>query len=106
VTPHPQFDDAAGTVSYLIEIAPGAVYHLGFVKFDNVSDQLRNLLMHYWQTMPGDVFDDSYLESFIAKVQMQDPVLRRSLAGTLQKVETSADPVTHVVDVVIRVEKP
>ena len=85
---------------------PGPVYHLGFVKFDNVSDEIRTLLIHNWQMLPGDPFDESYVANFIYKAQAQDPVLQRSLAGVKTKFDATANPVTHEVNVVIRLEKP
>ena len=105
VTPHPVFDDAAGTVSYTIEIAPGPVYHLGLVKFDNVSDDLRKLLMHNWQMMPGDPFDDSYVGNFLAKARTEDPVLQRTLANVKVTYNVIADPQTRDVNCVIKLEK-
>ena len=105
VTPHPEFNDADATVNYTVDVDPGPVYHLAFVKFDNVTDELRNLLVHNWEMMPGDVFDESYVASFITKVQEQDPVLRRSLAGVKVKFNVMANPDTHDVNVVIRLEK-
>lgn len=105
VTPHAELDEAAGTVSYTVDVDPGPVYHLGFVKFDNVSEDLRALLIHNWQMMPGDPFNESYVANFIAIAQKQDPVLRRSLAGAKAKFDATADPRTHEVNVVIRLEK-
>lgn len=105
VTPHAILDDADATVSYTADVDPGPVYHLAFVKFDNVSDDLRTLLIHNWEMMPGDPFDESYVAGFIYKVQQQDPVLRRSLAGVKVKFDATANPTTHEVNVVIRLEK-
>jgi outer membrane protein assembly factor BamA len=105
VTPHPEFNDADATVSYTVDVDPGTVYHLGFVKFDNVTDELRNLLIHNWEMMPGDAFDESYVANFVIKVQQQDPVLRKSLAGVKVKFDVMANPNTHDVNVVIRLEK-
>ncbi len=105
ITPHANFNDADATVSYDVDVDPGPVYHLAFVKFDNVSDDLRTLLIHNWQMMPGDPFDESYVASFIVKVQQQDPVLRRSLAGVRVTYNVTANPDTHEVNVVIRLEK-
>ena len=105
ITPHAITDDAAGTVSYTVDVDPGPVYHLGFVKFDNVSDDLRTLLIHNWQMMPGDPFDETYLSTFMVKMMTQDPVLRRSLAGITPKYELRADPNTHIANLVIRLEK-
>jgi outer membrane protein assembly factor BamA len=105
VTPHAKLDEAAGTVGYTVDVDPGPVYHLGFVRFDNVSDDLRTLLIHNWQMMPGDPFDESYVANFITIAQKQDPVLRRSLAGVKAKFDATADPRTHEVNVVIRLER-
>jgi len=105
VTPQAAFDEAGGAVNYTVDIDPGPVYHLGFVKFDNVSDEMRTLLIHNWQMLPGDPFDESYVANFIVKAQAQDPVLRRSLAGVKTKFDATANPVTHEVNVTIRLEK-
>jgi outer membrane protein assembly factor BamA len=105
VTPHPVFDDAAGTASYTFEIDPGPVYHLGFVKFDNVSDQLRSLLMRYWQMMPGDVFDESYAQTFLAKAEQQDQTLRRTLNGVTTTTTATLDKQQHQVNLVIHLAR-
>jgi outer membrane protein assembly factor BamA len=105
VTPHPVFDDADATVSYNVDVDPGPVYHLAFVKFDNVTDEMRNLLIHNWEMMPGDAFNESYVATFVMKVQQQDPVLRRSLAGVKVAYNVMANPDTHDVNVVIRLER-
>jgi outer membrane protein assembly factor BamA len=105
VTPHAHINDADATVTYTVDVDPGAVYHLAFVKFDNVSDELRSHLIHYWEMMPGDPFDESYVANFIVKVQQQDPALRQSLAGVKTKFDVTANPNTHDVNVVVRLEK-
>jgi outer membrane protein assembly factor BamA len=105
VTPHATFNDANGTVDYSVEIDAGAIYRVAYVKFDDVSDVLRNHLMRQWQLMPGDPFDQGYLDAFLTKAESQDPLLRQSLSGVPSTVETSADPATHDVDVTFRLEK-
>ncbi|MGB6192330.1 MAG: hypothetical protein WBF42_07680 [Terracidiphilus sp.] len=105
VVPHPSFDEAAGVVNYTVDVEPGPVYHLAFVKFDNVSDDLRARLIRNWQMVPGDVFDESYVSSFLLKAQQQDPVLGRSLAGMKAQFKVIADSQTHDVNLVITLEK-
>jgi outer membrane protein assembly factor BamA len=105
ISPTPQFDDAAGTVNYDVAIEPGSVYHLAFVKFENVSDELRALLIRNWQMLPGDVFNESYVANFMAAAQQNDPVLRRTLANVKTTFNAMADPQTHDVNVVVRLEK-
>jgi len=105
LTPTPQFDESASTVNYSIAVESGPVYHLGFVKFDNVSDELRTFLIRNWQMLPGDPFNESYVANFISTVQQNDPVLRRSLSGVKTTFDAIADPQTHDVNVVIRLAK-
>jgi outer membrane protein assembly factor BamA len=105
LTPHAEIDQVAGTVDYTLEVNAGPVYHLAFVKFDNVSDQMRVLLMKNWQMLPGDPFDASYAGNFILNAQMHDPVLQRSLSGVKANLDYTADPQTHEVNLVMRLEK-
>jgi outer membrane protein assembly factor BamA len=101
----PQVDDAAGVVNYTVAAKPGPVYHLGLLKFDNVSDQLRSLLMRKWQMMPGDPFNESYVASFVLAAQNGDAVLQRTLNGVKATYDVKADPQSHDVNVIIRLER-
>jgi len=105
ITPTPQFDDAKATVNYDVAVEPGPVYHLAFVKFENVSDELRSLLMKNWQLLPGDPFNETYVSEFLATAQQNDPVLRRTLANVKATFNAMADPQTHDVNVVLRLER-
>jgi outer membrane protein assembly factor BamA len=105
VTPHPELDDAASTVNYTVAIHPGPVYHLAFVKFDNVSDDLRSRLMRIWQMLPGDPFDETYVSSFVVNAQKNDPVLMRTLSGVKVTFDVHADPDSHDVNCVIHFAK-
>jgi outer membrane protein assembly factor BamA len=105
MTPHPEFDEATGIVNYTVEVNPGPVYHLALLKFDNVSDELRKLLMRNWQMFPGDPFDDSYVSNFIMKAQTSDPVLQRTLQGVKVSYDVRADPASHDVNLIIRLER-
>jgi outer membrane protein assembly factor BamA len=105
ITPTPHLNDDAATVSYTVDINPGPVYHLAYLKFDNVSDQMRTLLLHYWQMMPGDVFNENYVSQFIVSAQQQDPVLKRSLAGVKVGFDATEDQLTHTVNLVIRLSR-
>jgi outer membrane protein insertion porin family len=106
VTPHPEFDEASGTVSYSVDIDPGPVYHLAYVKFENATDELRSRLMRSWQMLPGDPFDATYVSNFIVKAENADPPLQRMLAGLKFSFDVQADPDSREVNCVIRFEKP
>jgi outer membrane protein assembly factor BamA len=105
VTPHASIDEAAGVVNYTIDAVPGPQYHLGLLKFDNVSNDLRSLLMRNWQMMPGDPFDETYVSSFMLAAQKSDPVLQRTLAGVKASYDVHADPESHDVNLVIRLSR-
>jgi outer membrane protein assembly factor BamA len=105
ITPHPLLNDATGTVDYAVDINRGPVYHLGLIRFDNVSDDLRKLLMRNWQLLPGDPFDDSYVAMFLGNAQRSDPILQRTLATVKASFDVRADPVSHDVNLVIKLEK-
>jgi outer membrane protein assembly factor BamA len=105
VTMTPAIDEAAGTVNYTIDAEPGPVYHLGLLKFENVSDAMRALLMRSWQMMPGDPFNEGYLSNFIFLAQKNDPVLQRSLVGVKAVYNVHADPDTRDVNVIVRLER-
>ena len=105
VTPHAELNEAAGTVTYTVGINPGPVYHLAFVKFENVGDELRSRLMRNWQMLPGDVFDESYVATFVAKAGKDDPVLQRTLAGVKITFDVHADPDSHDVNCIIHFQK-
>jgi outer membrane protein assembly factor BamA len=105
IVPHPDFDKTASVVNYTVEIKPGAVYHLGLLRFDNVSDDLKKLLMRNWQMMPGDVFDESYVAGFMAAAEKADPVLMRTLIAVKMTYTLTADPNTHDVNCVIKLER-
>ena len=105
VTPHPLLNEATNVADYTVTIDPGPLYHLAYVKFENVSDELRNSLMRHWQMLPGDPFDEQYVESFIVKTMKDDPALRNTLSGVKADYEVMADPQTHEVNCVIRLAK-
>jgi len=105
VTPHPTFDETTGSVSYSVEITPGPVYHLAFIKFENVTDELRARLMRIWQMMPGDPFDDNYVTGFVARVMKEDPALQRTISTAKISYDVRANSETHEVNCVMRLEK-
>jgi outer membrane protein insertion porin family len=105
VDAHPQLDDPSGIVNYTIDAVTGPVYHFAFVKFDNVSDSLKALLMHNWQMMPGDPFNENYASSFMLNAQNSDPVLMRALSGVKATFDVKTDPESHDVNLIIRLSR-
>jgi outer membrane protein assembly factor BamA len=64
-----QFEDAAGTVTYLLEVNEGAVYHMGELEFRGIDNNLTARLRSIWKLRPGDVYDASYLKEFLPQAK-------------------------------------
>ncbi|HUX43407.1 MAG TPA: hypothetical protein VMV57_01535 [Terracidiphilus sp.] len=102
----PSYDEAADTVNYTITAEPGPVFHLAYVKFENVGDNLRRVLMRNWPMMPGDAFNEPFAADYLLHLTAADPKLGEALRGTVEMMSTTTDQQTHDVNVVIRIEKP
>ncbi|HEX8710922.1 MAG TPA: POTRA domain-containing protein [Terracidiphilus sp.] len=105
ITPRPLLDDAAGTVTYAVDADPGPQYHLGFVKFDDMSEQTRMLLMRYWQLMPGDVYNQGYVYTFIPEAKRQDRTLANMLADAKVNYVETEDLQNHTVNLVVHLNR-
>jgi outer membrane protein assembly factor BamA len=104
VTPHPQFDEAAGIVNYTLEVQPGPVYTMGKLTIENIADDLRAAMLAAWKLPTGAVFDESALRSYFGG---QDPrsALGQTFASAKCKYKLSMDDEAHTVDVSLRLER-
>ena len=59
------FDHPGNTVSYSINVVPGPVYHMGKLTIVNLDDERKALVLKYWTMHEGDVYDATYLPSFL-----------------------------------------
>jgi outer membrane protein insertion porin family len=104
VTPHPQYDEAAGIVNYTLEVRPGPDYTMGKLTIENTADDLRAAMLAAWKLPAGAVFDESALRSYFGK---QDP--RSALGQTFSSAsciyKLTRDNDAHTVDVSLRLEK-
>ena len=64
VEPVPQFDDAAGKVSYRVTVTEGPQFHMGQLIVTGLSLEAEKKLRAAWTLQPGSVFDEIYFESF------------------------------------------
>src|SRR6267143_2200526 len=61
----PQWDDAAATVIYHLEVREDYVYHMGELEFRGIDNILAAKLRTGWKLRPGDLYDSSYLRQFL-----------------------------------------
>ncbi|HLX72495.1 MAG TPA: POTRA domain-containing protein, partial [Verrucomicrobiae bacterium] len=71
-----EFDNAAGTVAYLLEVNEGPLFRMGELEFRGLDNNLTARLRAAWKLRPGDVYDASYLQEFL-------PLARRLLPANL-----------------------
>lgn len=63
----PSFDEAAQTVAYQVEVAPGVLYHLRKVEFQNLNEGQLKQVKDAWKLKDGDVYDPTYVQTFLVK---------------------------------------
>jgi outer membrane protein insertion porin family len=63
----PEFNDAARTIKYTIQLFAGPKYTMGSLTFRGVTDKIANKLRSKWKTQAGEDFDALYPEEFVEK---------------------------------------
>ena len=103
VTPMGQFDDANATVAYNIKIAEGPQYRMGELVITGLSPDAERIVRNSWRMMPGQVFDKTYLEEMLSKLEKptvaifgDKPVHYEKMGHLLR-----TNPENHVTDVLI-----
>jgi outer membrane protein assembly factor BamA len=93
--PEPTFDDVNKRVAYRINITEGPQFRMGTLKITGLNDDVILNLRHRWKLREGDVYDNSYLESFSKKDvrEVLDSALRegRIPPGSKLKMDSSVN---------------
>ena len=64
-----QYDDGAATVSYLLMVTEGPIFHMGELEFRGIDNALTARLREAWKIRAGDVYDATYLKGFLAQAR-------------------------------------
>jgi len=104
VHPAPSFDRAKGTVTFAVTADAGPVYNMGTLKIENVSDDIRTIMLAAWMMPAGAVFNEGTVRGFYA-IGDRNPKLNRLFAAVNCKYTLTLNDDTHTVDVVLRLEK-
>lgn len=103
VEAQPQFDNAAATVSYRVAITEGPQYHMGGLVLTGLSPSAEGALRAAWQLATGNVFDGTYVESMLGKLEQPSSAIFGALpihydmVGHFLRINEPA----HTVDVLI-----
>ena len=60
-----EFNDAAGTVTFHLDVKEGYVYHMGELEFRGLDNSLAAKLRSAWKLRFGEVYDATYIEEFL-----------------------------------------
>jgi outer membrane protein assembly factor BamA len=63
------FDDAAGTVAFRLQVTEGPVYHMGDLELRGLGNSLTAKLRDIWKLRQGDVYDSTYLDSYVPEAR-------------------------------------
>ena len=104
VHPTPSLDRAQGTASFTVTVEPGPLYTMGTLRIDNVSDDIRTMMLASWKMPAGVVFNESAVRGFYA-IGDRNPTLNRLFAAVNCKYTLTLNDDIRTVDVVLRLEK-
>jgi hypothetical protein len=63
----PEFNDAAGQVTFVIEMQAGPQFRMGTFATSGLTDRQARDIPGRWRLKPGDVFDGVYYLDFVAR---------------------------------------
>ena len=103
ITPVPKFDDASGTVRYDVTILEGPQYRMGELVITGLSVDAERRLRNAWRLAPGQVFDKTFLDSTLSKLEKPTVAIFGDLPVHYAQMGhlLRTDPQSHVIDVLI-----
>jgi outer membrane protein assembly factor BamA len=109
ITPTPEYDDAKQLVGYHIGVVEGPQYLMGNLTITGLPEETIANLRAKWRLQPGDVYDDSYLKTFLDTQVFRDQTVAALLRKEgLTKSDTSVktDRDKHTVAVTLKFARP
>jgi outer membrane protein insertion porin family len=103
ISPVPKFDDASGTVRYDVTIVEGPQYRMGELVITGLSLDAERRLRNAWRLAPGQVFDKTFLESTLSKLEKPTVAIFGELPVHYAQMGhfLRTDQQSHVIDVLI-----
>ena len=104
VHPTPSFDRAQGTASFTVTVEPGPVYTMGKLAIENVSDDLRAMMLAAWKVPAGAILNEGAVRNFFF-IGSANPKLQSIFAAVNCRYNLQLNDDTHTADVTLRLEK-
>lgn len=105
ILPNATLNHTLHTVSYTVTADPGPVYTMGKLVIENVSDDIRTMMLAAWKMPEGAVFNEGSVLSFYAIDASVNPQLYRLFHAVNCKYTLRPNDGTKTVDVVLRLER-
>jgi len=105
VVQHPAFNESTRVVNYSLEVVPGPQYRFTSVTFDGAPEAMASKLRSAWKMASADVFDESYLSTFLSQAQKKDKLLTKWMQTMVATYDFKADSETHQVNCVFHFAK-
>ena len=98
-----QFDDAKATVAYNVKIVEGPQYRMGELVITGLSVDSERIVRNSWRLMPGQVFDNTYLEEMLSKLEKPTVAIFGDKPVHYEKMGhfLRINPANHVTDVLL-----
>jgi len=100
----PAIDRAHSTVAYTVNVDPGPVYTMGRLAIENVSGNLRGMILATWKMAPGSVFDESAIMDYFSDRKLPSDLKRTFATATIRYI-LHIDDATKTVGVEIILQK-
>jgi outer membrane protein insertion porin family len=103
VSPVLQFEDTHATVAYNVKITEGPQYRMGELVITGLSVDAERALRNAWRLAPGQIFDKTYLDSMLAKLEKPTVAIFGEMPVHYEKMGDwlRTNPENFVVDVLI-----
>lgn len=80
----PAIDRAHSTVAYTVSVNPGPVYTMGRLAIQNVSGQLRAMILDTWKMPEGAVFNESAIMDYFSDRKLPSDLKRTFAIATVR----------------------
>ena len=104
VDAEPDFDRDKGTVTYTVSVQPGPQYTMGNLTIENVSDELRAMMLKAWKMPAGSIYNQGAIIGFFATHGV-NPDLERVFANVSVKYTERLNDANRTVDLTLRLER-
>jgi outer membrane protein assembly factor BamA len=99
VVEKPEFDAAQHQVLFHAAIEEGPQYHMGQFTVTGVAEPLASKLKAAWKLHTGDVYDNSYIKTFLLSGVMGSVRTSQPAKPLAPTFNSKINPQTHIVDV-------